>query len=257
MFFLTVQALPADTLPAVVEKLNCLFENDTINPNYSYIEYLPDGRGFTFGKVGFTTATGDGFDIIREYTDSVKDSKLAYYLPALKKLARKNSDDTSDLAGFAQAWRDEAERTKYFQDKVAFELYGLPAINYCKLLGLKSTLGLAIVYDAIVQHGDGKDDDGIRKMFKHTINNLEGTPSGRTHKDKSCTQLPDSEKKFLEIFLCERKLILQEANNKESREEWLASVERVDVFKGLLDANNMDLKMPLKIVSKDWNAVIK
>jgi chitosanase len=252
-----IQLPPTDTLPAVVQKLNSLFENDDINPNYGYIEYLPDGRGFTFGKVGFTTATGDGFDIIREYTDSVKDSKLVYYLDELKKLARKNSDDTSNLVGFADAWRNEFEKTKYFQDKVAFELYGLPALNYCNVLGLKSTLAIAIVYDAIVQHGDGKDDDGIRKIFKNTIKELSGTPSGRTHKDKKCTALVDCEKAFLETFLTKRRLILENANNEDSREEWERSKGRVDVFKSLLDSNNMDLKMPLKITSEEWNAVIK
>ena len=252
-----IQLPPTDTLPAVVQKLNSLFENDSVNPNYDYIEYLGDGRGFTFGKVGFTTATGDGFDIIRAYTDSVKDSKLVYYVDILKKLAKKGSDDTTDLVGFADAWRNEAKKTKYFQDKIAFELYGKPAINYCELLGLKSTLALAIVYDAIVQHGDGKDKDGIRKLFKHTIKNIGGTPSGRSHKDKRCDEMPDSEILFLETFLAERKEILEDAHNDESREEWQKSVGRVAVFKGLLDEKNLDLKMPLKIVSEEWNAVIK
>jgi chitosanase len=248
---------PIDTLPAIVQKINCLFENDTIQPNYRYIEYLPDGRGFTFGKVGFTTATGDGLDVIREYTDSVKDSKLVFYLDELEKLAKNNSDDTSNLIGFADAWRTEAEKTKYFQDKIAFELYGLPAIEYCTLLGLKSTLALAIVYDAIVQHGNGKDDDGIKKMFKNTIKNSKGTPSGRTHKDKKCKQLPNSETAFLEIFLCERKKILEAPNNEETKEEWEKSVDRVNVFLQLLESKNLDLKMPLQIVSKDWNTTIQ
>jgi chitosanase len=248
---------PVDTIPAVVQKLNSLFENDTINPNYAYIEYLPDGRGFTFGKVGFTTATGDGFDIIREYTDSVKDSKLVYYIDELKKLARKNSDDTSGLVGFAEVWRNEAEKTKYFQDKVAFELYGQPALEYCTTLGLKSTLAIAIVYDAIVQHGNGKDDDGIRNIFKCTIKEIGGSPSGRTHKDKSCDKLPESEKSFLAAFLAKRKEVLENASNKDSREEWEKSKGRVDVLSGLLENNNFELKMPLQIVSEEWNAEIK
>jgi chitosanase len=255
MFF--IQLPPTDTIPAVVQKINSLFENDNINPNYAYIEYLPDGRGFTFGKVGFTTATGDGFDIIREYTDSVKDSKLVYYLDELKKLAKKNSDDTTGLIGFADAWRNEAEKTKYFQDKVAFELYGKPALDYCNLLGLKSTLALAIIYDAIVQHGDGKDDDGIRRIFKCTIKEVGGSPSGRTHKDKKCDEMPDAENIFLATFLEERKLILENANNKDSREEWEKSAGRVDVFKELLNNKNMDLKMPFQISSPNWNAEIK
>jgi chitosanase len=255
MFF--IQLPPTDTIPAVVQKINSLFENDNINPNYAYIEYLPDGRGFTFGKVGFTTATGDGFDIIREYTDSVKDSKLVYYLDELKKLAKKNSDDTSGLVGFADAWRNEAEKTKYFQDKIAFELYGKPALDYCNLLGLKSILAIAIVYDAIVQHGDGKDDDGIRKIFKCTIKEVGGSPSGRTHKGKKCDEMPDAEIIFLAKFLEERKQILENANNKDSREEWEKSAGRVDVFKELLDNKNMDLKMPFQISSPNWNAEIK
>jgi chitosanase len=252
-----IQLPPTDTLPAVVEKLTSLFENDNINPNYTYIEYLDDGRGFTFGKVGFTTGTGDGFDIIREYTDSVKDSKLVYYLDELKRLAKKESGDTSDLVGFAEAWRNEAEKTKYFQDKVSFDLYGRPTLEYCNLLGLKSTLAIAIVYDAIVQHGNGKDKDGIKKIFKNTISEMGGSPSGRTHKDKSCDALPDSEIEFLHIFLAKRKEILEDANNEDTREEWQKSTGRVDVFKQLLDNKNLSLQMPLQITSPEWNAFIK
>jgi chitosanase len=248
-----------DSIPPIVEKITCLFENDTIVPNYDYIEYLPDGRGFTFGKVGFTTATGDGFDVIKAYTDSVKNSKLANYLDELQKLANRNSSDTSNLIGFASSFKNEAIKTKYFQDKIAFALYGLPAIQYCKLLGLQSTLALSIVYDAIVQHGDGKDDDGIRKIFKHTIKELDGSPSGKTHKEKNCNQLigKDAEQQFLRAFLNNRKSILQDANNEETREEWEQSAERVDVFKQLLADGNLDLHTPIIIKSEDWNAVIK
>ncbi len=245
-----------DTLPPVVEKITCLFENDTIAPNYSYIEYLPDGRGFTFGKVGFTTATGDGFDVIREYTEANSNSQLAQYLPALQNLARKNSNDTTELIGFSKVWQQEAPFTKYTQDKVAFELYGKPAIEYCKTLGLQSNLALSIIYDAIVQHGDGKDDDGIRKIFKHTIKNIGGTPSGKNYKGKNCDVVTD-EAKFLAMFLCERKEILEDANNEDSREEWQQSVERVNVFVQLLANKNFDLLMPLEIKSEDWNAIIK
>jgi chitosanase len=248
---------PTDTLPAVVQKLTSLFENSSIEPDYTYIEYLDDGRGFTFGKVGFTTGTGDGFDIIREYTDSVKDSKLVNYLDELKRLAKKESGDTSDLVGFADAWKNEAEKTKYFQDKVAFDLYGRPALEYCNLLGLKSTLAIAIIYDAIVQHGNGKDKDGIRKIFKKTINELGGTPSGRTHKDNSCDELPNSEIEFLNIFLAKRKEILEDSHDKDSREVWAESTGRVDVFKKLLDDKNLNLQMPLQITSPEWNAIIK
>jgi chitosanase len=247
---------PIDTLPAIVQKLNSLFENDTIAPNYNYIEYLPDGRGFTFGKVGFTTATGDGFDVIREYTDSVKNSTLANYLDELQKLAKRNSDDTAGLIGFKNAWLTEATKTKYFQDKVAFDLYGKPAIDYCKTLGIESTLGLAIIYDAIVQHGNGKDDDGIKRILKCTIKTLGGSPSGKTYKNKSCEKISNSEKEFLKIFLAERQFILQDANNKETREEWSESVSRIEVFQNLLLADNMNLQSPVIIKSEDWNMVI-
>jgi chitosanase len=248
---------PPDSLPAVVQKLTSLFENSSIESDYTYIEYLDDGRGFTFGKVGFTTGTGDGFDIIREYTDSVKDSKLVNYLDELKRLAKKSSGDTTNLVGFAQVWKSEAEKTKYFQDKVSFDLYGRPALEYCNLMGLKSTLAIAIIYDAIVQHGNGKDKDGIKKIFKKTIRELGGTPSGRTYKDNSCDELPNSEIEFLNIFLDKRRAILEDAHDKDSREVWAESTGRVDVFKKLLDDKNLDLQMPLQITSPEWNTIVK
>jgi chitosanase len=247
-----------NSLPSIVQKITCLFENDTTEPNYQYIEYLPDGRGFTFGKVGFTTATGDGYDVIKAYTDINKNSGLVFYLDELKKLANKESDDTTNLVGFSTTFKNEALQTAFFQDKIAFELYGLPAINYCQKLGLTSNLALSIVYDAIVQHGDGKDDDGIRKIFKHTIKEIEGSPSGKTHKDKTCKKIiKEAEVKFLHMFLCVRRGILEDANNKDTRHEWEQSVERVDVFMKLLNAGNMELNTPLTIESEDWNTVIE
>ena len=50
-----------------VEAVVSLFENSELAPVYDYIEDIKDGRGFTAGKIGFTTGTGDLLLVVKEY----------------------------------------------------------------------------------------------------------------------------------------------------------------------------------------------
>jgi Glycosyl hydrolase family 46 len=43
------------------------FEHGTTEFLYGSAEPLPDGRGITFGRAGFTTKSGDGYDVIKGF----------------------------------------------------------------------------------------------------------------------------------------------------------------------------------------------
>lgn len=59
-------------------------ENSTLRytEHYRYIEDINDGRGYTAGLIGFTSATGDLLEVVEYYCRlKPSDNPLARYLP--------------------------------------------------------------------------------------------------------------------------------------------------------------------------------
>src|SRR5689334_13027262 len=102
----------ADSLSQVVRRradsLISVFENHTLEPRYSYIENLHDGRGFTAGRAGFCTATGDLLKVVEHYEKSAPNNSLSKYLDPLRELAHEEDDSVKDLSGFEKAWKSAA-----------------------------------------------------------------------------------------------------------------------------------------------------
>ena len=61
----------------------CTCENNQVTPYWNYAENIKDGRGVTFGFIGFTTGTYDGNILIKHYTTMNPNNVLAKYIPAL------------------------------------------------------------------------------------------------------------------------------------------------------------------------------
>src|SRR5687768_10865837 len=149
------------------EQITSVFENDTIELQYAYIENINDGRGYTAGRAGFTSATGDLLEVVERYTVAVPGNGLAVFLPTLRQRAASNSDDVTGLAGLPAAWVAAAADPTFrnTQDAVSDENYYLPAVEHGRELGLKTALAIAALYDASIQHGDGDDPDGVPAMI--------------------------------------------------------------------------------------------
>ncbi len=63
-------------------------ENDNTALNYDYCrEDIGDGRGYTIGKVGFCTGTGDFVVVAACYNDLKPENVLTKYWPALSQYA--------------------------------------------------------------------------------------------------------------------------------------------------------------------------
>src|SRR3954451_12985955 len=99
------------------DKLISEFENSTPVIQYCYVVALDDGRGYTVGRAGFTTATGDLLEVAEMYTDEVPDTPLAALLPRLRDAAR-GDGSTDGLEALPQAWRDTCKdpRQRAIQD---------------------------------------------------------------------------------------------------------------------------------------------
>ncbi len=226
------------------DALTSLFENDTPTIQYDYIENLGDGRGFTAGRAGFTSADGDLLAVAKLYSEAVPDNALTPFLPRLEALASSKSDDTSTLTGFEAAWRTSAADPKQraAQDATVDKVYFEPALRFAGDVGLVSPLSKAILYDTIIQHGSSNDPDGLPALISRT---KARAPSNG-----------DGEADWITSFLAERRKTLEHADNADTRAVWAESVGRVDVLRQLVDDGEWLLDHPLEIDAAGYTASI-
>ena len=229
------------------EQFTSIFENDTIELQYAYCEDIDDGRGFTSGRAGFCTGTGDAYEVVKKYTEKKKDNPLAKYLPELKILAQKGSPETKNLPNYCKAW-SEAAKDKLFhdvQDEVVTEMYYNPAMKLADEVGLKTALSRCSFYDTIIEHGGGNGKHSIGSIIKRTKDKVGGTVKSGI-----------DEKKWLREFLNVRYEDLKTFGHHGTEEEWKGLVERVEALIKLFDDNNMDLHGPIHVKTKHHSATI-
>ena len=215
--------------------ITSVFENSTPQLQYAYCEALGDGRGYTFGYCGFTTATGDGLELVR----ALEAERLNGYLPRLEQLAKDEDGSTVGLDAFCESWREVGSSAEGIraQHKVGEALYWKPAVKYAKELAWKSPLSLACLYDAIIQHGEGDDFDSLGSMLKRT-------------------RMTNNERQSVAAFLRVRARVLAHAHDPSTREQWRATKSRTDALKNLVTADNWSLAWPIQIASRDFNCAI-
>lgn len=214
-------------------QLISVFENDTIVLAFAYVEALGDGRGYTCG-LGFTTGTGDAYQVVDAYTKQVPQNPLAKFLPRLQQLADGGSGSTTGLDGFPAAWQKTAADAK-FQDvqtaQTDVECYD-PALAHARTLGLTSALAIAALYDTVWMHGDGDDPDGAPALIK---------------KASLQVSAASDEAGWLAAFLAVRRADLLNPADASTQAEWAMAVGRVDEFSDLLAAKNFDLTGPIAV----------
>lgn len=214
-----------DTVFALVSSA----ENSTIDyeDEYGYIEDIGDGRGYTCGIIGFTTATGDALDVARVYLAlAPSDNPLAPYVSALE--AAVGSDTHDGLgAGFEAAWKKAADSSamRQAQDAVLDEQYMLPAVADARTDGL-SPLGQYIYYDALVVHGPGDDEDSFGGIRAVALSRCKPPSAG------------GNEAAYLNAFLDARTTVMQ-------KEEAHSDLSRIEVQRTFIKEGKYDLKRPL------------
>lgn len=218
-----------------VDQIVSIFENSTPVIQYGYIEALKDGRGYTAGRAGFTTATGDLVEVVHHYSDMNPTVPswpgLQALIPRLEELRDQESSSLRGLADLPDLWRSSADDPKFrqAQDDVTESMYKNPARALCQKLGLKTALGFLVIYDSIIQHGNGSDDDSLPSLLK------------RTHAD------PSNEDAFIRAFLEVRRADLLNPADPDTADEWRESVDRVDALKALVETGNWELHSPLRL----------
>ncbi len=225
------------------EQITTYFENGTVDFKYDYIENLKDGRGFTAGRVGFCTGTGDLVQVVNRFCSRVKTpiDKICTYLPRLNQInaqflkTKDPNPDVSGLDGFEAAWEAAASNVAFrqAQDELVNELYLFPALDHAKKIGIRSPLGKAILYDTMIMHGDeaigASAKDGTSALIKRTNEILKFNGKNETE--------------WLKKFLDVRRADLQNPFNHATQEEWSPNVWRVDELRKLFDYD-VDLDKP-------------
>lgn len=229
------------------EQLTTVFENGAPEFDYGYVENLDDGRGYTVGRVGFTTATGDAYLVVERYAELASHSPLTSYLPRLKELADNEDSSVDGLSGFPQTWLTAADDPIFraVQDAVTDELYYIPAMQTSDEFGLHYALSRAVIFDTIIQHGGGNGPDSLSAIVVRTNQTAGGSPKSGI-----------DEKIWLKIFLATRREDLTNPSDSSTKDVWAESVGRVDILRSIADSGNYDLDGPIVISSPDYNATI-
>ena len=225
------------------DKLVSQFENSTSEIQYCYIEALRDGRGYTAGRAGFTSGTGDLLEVASRYTAIAGPNDLAPLLPRLRELAAKGDGSLVGLERLPGAWRTTCRdpRQRRVQDTVVDEEYYLPALRHKRRLRLRTALSLAAIYDAAIQHGDGEDPDGVPAMLRRAARRAHGTPRSGV-----------GEARFLRAFLAVRRATLARAHDPSTRAAWAQTVGRVDAWRYLVRTGQWRLASPLRVSTRDY-----
>jgi chitosanase len=219
---------------ATAQRLTSIFENSTPVFQYTYVANIGDGRGWTFGFVGFTSGTYSGTMFLEEYRRLRPGNALVRFLPAFRRIDAEPHDgagrnpDTAGLdefpAAFQSCGNDPAFRRA--QRDLADRLSWNPALRLAKRLGARLPLTHGELYDAYVNHGES----GIVDLLRKTNRRARGTPADGV-----------PEKNWLAAFLSVRLAVLR------ADATWSLATDRIVVYQRLLRAGNVRLRLPFEV----------
>jgi chitosanase len=204
-------------------QMTTALENSATEMQFNYAENLGDGRGITFGCIGFCTGTYDGNILIKHYTELNPGNDLARFIPALDAIDSGSHDaaggdgnpGVEGLDGFIEAVEGcDDPLFKKAQLDMLDKLYWDPAMKLAEGAGCKNALTKAFIYDMCVRHGP---DDA------QSIMNEAGS-------------VGDDENAYLERLFQYRDSAL--------KKEGLGDVDRDDGYKQVLEAGNTNLVTP-------------
>lgn len=231
---LTQTNLQANPPKDTIQKLTSIFENSSLDFQYTYVANIGDQRGWTFGFAGFTSGTYSGTFFLEEYRKQRKNNDLNQFLQAFRKIDQGRHDsegrnpDTTGLENFPNVFSSLGNDPKFrkAQHILVDRLAWNPAKALAKKLGTKHNLTLGQLYDANINHGES----GILKLIRKTNRKAGGTPKQGVN-----------EVKWLRTFLEVRFELLHRTP------VWTLATDRIRVYQALLKSKNLRLRTPLKV----------
>jgi chitosanase len=230
----TTNAIGSLPAKAAIMQQYCTCENNQVTPYWNYAENIKDGRGITFGFIGFTTATYDGNILIKHYTTMNPDNVLAKYIPALDAIDNGPHNDDADhdgnnavtgLDNFIQdvnsindpLW---AQAQLWLFNSMYWDI----AVGQANSIGAQYEVTLGVIYDANGRHGE----DVAQALIDQTTAAMGGTPATGVN-----------EIAWLNEFIAIRDMKLQSEN--------LGDQDRQNGYKEDIAAGNYNLVTPYVI----------
>ncbi|HEY2901453.1 MAG TPA: chitosanase [Polyangia bacterium] len=213
--------------------LTSIWENSTPTLQYGFSSDIGDGRGFTSGRAGFCTGTGDAIIVVQCYAAAKPGNPLAKFIPELIRLEQKFvstngalQGDTSGLQGYDTAWTSSGNDTVFraCQDSAVDAIYYGAALK--KATDKKFTKALTVVslWDGQIMHGESDPKFGMLAMMgmADTMVKLSDPPTAQEETD------------WLGAFHKIRAQVMT------TRAEWKGNIYRVATYEQLRKAGNMD-----------------
>jgi hypothetical protein len=256
-----------------IDVLVAMGENDAVEPAYDYAENIKDGRGYTVGKVGFCSGTGDFIIVAQCYNDLKASNVLAKYLghrdmsgKALDGLLyyqdaflstmmnqgeTKLIDSLAAGSSFAKDCATAAADPLYrrCQDDLAASLYMAAAFKHAEERGLRGALTLGFIYDTELNFGEDDDPGGTPGALT-TIMRADADYGPSMPKDFAGK--PWEESKWLGYLIKERTIIMSKDSTWNSDMDQNATWEaarRLHTGKSNTPESDTDLSMNYDIVS--------
>ncbi|RLP96134.1 glycoside hydrolase [Micromonospora sp. BL4] len=200
-------------------------ENSSLDwrAQFSYIEDIGDGRGYTAGIIGFCSGTGDMLELVEAYTRTKPGNVLASYLPALRAVNGTPSHAGLD-PNYPRDWQTAATDPVFraAQEAERDRVYFNPSVRDGKTDQVRA-LGQFAYYDAAVMHGY----EGMRAIRNRALARAKPPAQG------------GDERAWLHAFLDERVIEMR-------KEAAHSDTSRVDTAQRVfLNNGNFDLNTPL------------
>lgn len=216
-------------------QLTSIFENSKLDYQYGYCEDIGDGRGYTFGFCGFTTKYSDSKKVLREYlARRPDDTEMQIYLDKLNKKAA-GSDGKEGLDGFCNRVGELGADPDFIaaQEAIQMSTYYNPSKVWSQNLGLRLPISKGEMYDAMINHGEGRGDPfSIDHIVDKTNAAMGGSPLEGA-----------DEVKWLDSFLAIRAKTIKDLANWQSK--------RIDFYRELLHEGNLNLDGPIWVQLQD------
>jgi chitosanase len=131
-----------------------VYETDSVRGRYGMVTLIKGDRGgLTYGRSQTTRASGNLYTLVQQYCDAPGAKYAAALRPYLPRLKRKDATldyDTGIKLALRQAGEDPVMRS--VQDTFFDGTYWAEALRQADKLGIRTALGIAVVYDSTV-HG--------------------------------------------------------------------------------------------------------
>ena len=223
----------------IIFSLTNIAENSQTNFAWTYAENIGDGRGITFGIIGFTSGTYDGTQLIQKIKELDPTNELVSYLPAFLAIdqgqhtAEGLSNDTTGLDNFINDFNIHGSDTqvKIAQLDLLRNIYWNPAIRVANENGFELPLTVAELYDICINHGETATGNakGLIQLVNDT-NNAFGHRALWVDEVFWLNKLYDLRKAYLN-----------------TDPTWQQAIDRVEMHRRILQSGNLYLLSPFQV----------